>query len=275
MKTFPYPEQVSQACQYLRQQVDALPGIALILGSGLGSVADELEDAKAIPFADIPHFPVSTVSGHAGRLIFAKMSDKEVLVMQGRVHYYEGYSMQEVTFPVRVMQELGIQKLLVTNACGGLREGMQPGDLCLIRDHVNLMGANPLRGANHEAWGRRFPDMSRAYSAALRELAKRVAARLDIPIAEAVFAAVSGPCYETHAEAHYMKTIGVDLVGMSTVPEVLVAVHAGMEVLGISSITDVLALQGAEPITHEQVVEVSKLIQPRLLKLIRGLVEQL
>ena len=275
MKQLSYPQQVQEAYQYLSQRISISPKIGLILGSGLGIIADQLDGVRKFAFSEIPHFPLSTVAGHEGELIFGSFNGKEVMLMKGRVHYYEGYSMQEVTFPVRVMQVLGINTLIVTNACGGLRDGMQAGDICLIKDHINLMGDSPLRGKNIEAWGPRFPDMSKAYTPQLLQMTKEVAKGLGIAVSEGVYAAVTGPCYETHAEAAYLEKIGTDLVGMSTVPEVIVAAHGGMKVLGISSITDVLAQQHDEPITHEQVVKVAGQMRPKLIQLLNGILKKI
>ena len=231
-------EKIEQAAAMIRKQSSIHPRIGLILGSGLGVLADEIEEAVVIPYAKIPHFPVSTVEGHAGRLVLGRLEGQAVVAMQGRFHLYEGYSLEEVTFPIRVMKRLGVETVLITNAAGGINESFQAGDLMLIRDHINFMFRNPLVGPNDPELGDRFPDMTEAYDADLRRLAKKVAEKLGIDLKEGVYAAMLGPSYETPAEIRMLRTVGGDAVGMSTVPEVIVARHAGIRVLGLSCIAN-------------------------------------
>ncbi|MCB9139605.1 MAG: purine-nucleoside phosphorylase [Caldilineaceae bacterium] len=269
-----------EAAQAILNRTAQQPRIGLILGSGLSPLADQIEDAVIIPYDEIPHFPVSTVAGHAGRLVMGTLAGAQVCVMQGRFHYYEGYSMQQTTLPVRVMQRMGIGTLIVTNAAGGLNPEFNAGDLMLIEDHINLLGmagANPLRGPNLDAFGTRFPPANRVYTPALRRLAKEVAAANDITLRSGVYIILAGPNFETAAEVRMVRNWGADAVGMSTVPEALVAHHAGMEVLGISTITNVAiddVETDAEP-THEEVNEAGKLIVPKLMALLTQILAQL
>lgn len=253
----------------------ARPEIGLILGSGLGDLADRLADASAIPYGQIPHFPVSTVEGHAGKLVVGKLNGRVVAAMQGRFHYYEGYSMQEVVFPVRVMRALGISTLIATNACGGMNPAFKPGDLMIIKDHLNLTGANPLIGPNEPALGPRFPDMSRAYTPELVALAQATASKLGIAIQSGVYAGISGPAYMTPAELSMLRLLGGDALGMSTVPEVIAAAHMGMRTLGISCVTDMAIGEQLEPLTHEQVIEVANRTKPLFEKLVMEIVGRL
>jgi purine-nucleoside phosphorylase len=269
-----------EAADFIRQRTDQRPTVGIVLGSGLGPLADQIEMATAIPYADIPHFPVSTVDGHAGRLVIGRLAGVTVCAMQGRFHLYEGYSACQTTLPVRVMKRLGIETLILTNAAGGIKSGFQVGDLMLIEDHINLLGIsgnNPLRGPNVEAFGPRFPAMNHAYTKRLRQLATAVAGELNIPLQRGVYAAVAGPNFETPAEIRFLRTIGADAVGMSTAPEAIVAHHAGMGVLAISSITnvaiDVLEAE-AEP-THEEIREAGQIIVPRLTALLLGVLPRL
>ncbi len=270
-----YLQKINQAVEYLKGKTKYSPELGLILGSGLGMLADHIVDPDCFPFEDIPHFPVSTVEGHQGQIVIGKLKGKIVLALQGRVHYYEGYTMKEVTFPVRVMQKLGIEKLIVTNSCGGIREPHYAGSLMFIKDHVNLMGDNPLMGENFEELGVRFPDMSKAYDPDLIELGRKVAKEINLDMFEGTFAAVSGPTYETHAELNYLRVIGVDAVGMSTVPEVIVANHAGIKSLGISCITDVPLNNPGVELTHEEVVETAAKARPNFIKLVSGIIEKI
>ncbi|MCB0044147.1 MAG: purine-nucleoside phosphorylase [Caldilineaceae bacterium] len=269
-----------EAAQAILNRTAQQPRIGLILGSGLSPLADQIEDAVIIPYDEIPHFPVSTVAGHAGRLVMGTLAGAQVCVMQGRFHYYEGYSMQQTTLPVRVMQRMGIGTLIVTNAAGGLNPEFNAGDLMLIEDHINLLGmagANPLRGPNLDAFGTRFPPANRVYTPALRRLAKEVAAANDITLRSGVYIILAGPNFETAAEVRMVRNWGADAVGMSTVPEALVAHHAGMDVLGISTITNVAiddVETDAEP-THEEVNEAGKLIVPKLMALLTQILAQL
>ena len=249
------------------------PEIGLILGSGLGVLAEEIEDSTAIQYKEIPHFPVSTVEGHRGQLVIGKLSGKTVICMQGRFHYYEGYSIYQVTYPVRVMQQLGISKLIVTNSAGGINTEFRPGDLMLIEDHINLMGVNPLVGRNIDSFGPRFPDMSETYDRQLAKKAEEAAEGLSIKLRKGVYAALTGPSYETPAEIRYLRTIGADAVGMSTVPEVIVANHGGISVLGISCITNMAAGVLPGTLTHRDVVDAAKTAAGDFIRLIRKIVE--
>jgi purine-nucleoside phosphorylase len=268
-------KKINEAVSYIRTKTEIEPAIGLILGSGLGELANDIEEAATIPYHEIPHFPVSTVEGHAGNLVLGTLRQKNVVAMQGRFHFYEGYSLQEVTFPVRVMKQLGIKTLIVTNACGGMNKNFQPGDLMIITDHLNMTGSNPLIGPNLDDLGPRFPDMSRAYSAELRELAKKKANDLSLSIQEGVYAAISGPSYLTPAELIMLRNLGADAVGMSTVPEVIVANHMGLSILGISCITDMAIGEELEPLTHEQVVDVANKTKPTFMTLLKGIIEDL
>lgn len=268
-------DQVTEAVGKIRESYEKTPKIGLILGSGLGVLADEIEDRTALSYADVPHFPVSTVEGHAGQFVFGTLEGQEVVAMQGRFHFYEGYSMQEVTFPVRVMKALGVETLIVTNAAGGVNELYEAGDLMLISDHINFTGTNPLIGKNDNQFGPRFPDMSDAYKTELRVLARKVAAELSISIQEGVYAGFSGPTYETPAEIKMMRTLGADAVGMSTVPEVIIANHAGLNVLGISCITNMAAGILDQPLSHEEVIETTDRVQQTFLKYVRAILSKL
>lgn len=263
---------MKDAVEVIEGKIKVKPTIGLILGSGLGILADEIEDAIKIDYTDIPHFPESTVEGHEGKLVIGTLHGQPVVAMQGRFHYYEGYSMQEVTFPVRVMKGLGVGTLLVTNACGGMNANFEPGDLMIITDHLNMTGANPLIGPNESEFGPRFPDMSRAYTPELVNLAKETANKLNIQVQEGVYAGISGPTYMTPAELIMLRNLGGDTVGMSTVPEVIVASHMQMNVLGISCITDMAIGEELEPLTHEQVVETANRTRPKFIKLVKEIV---
>ena len=232
-----YKQQVEQATAYIQQHLQAPVSLGIILGTGLGNLASQIQVELEIPYQDIPHFPISTVESHSGTLLIGTLAGKQVLAMKGRFHYYEGYSMKEVTFPIRVMKQLGVQTLLVSNASGGLNPKQQVGEVMVISDHINLFPENPLRGKNYEEWGPRFPDMSESYSPRLIALALQIAQERGIKLHTGTYCGVEGPNLETPAEYSYLRTIGGDAVGMSTVPEVLVACHSGMEVFGISAIT--------------------------------------
>lgn len=263
------------AADFIRAQITRQPSVGLILGSGLSPLAETIEQAVCIPYADIPYFPLSTVEGHAGQLIIGQLAGVQVCAMQGRFHFYEGYTPQQITFPVRVMQRLGVTKLIVTNAAGGLNPSFRGGDLMLIVDQLNLVGMagnHPLYGPNVDAFGPRFPSMGRAYSPRLRSLLLAAAGELGIPVQQGVYAMVAGPSFETPAEVRYLRQIGADAVGMSTAPEVTVAHHAGMEVLGISSITNVAVdtVDSAADTTHTEVLETGVQIVPRLTRLLVG-----
>lgn len=265
-------EQTERAAEAIRKKMKQTPKIGLVLGSGLGVLAEEIANPVTIPYGEIPHFPVSTVQGHAGQLVIGDLESQPVVAMQGRFHFYEGYSMKEVTFPVRVMKALGVETLLVTNAAGGINTHFEAGDLMLIRDHLNLMFTNPLIGPNYQEWGERFPDMSEAYDPVYRRLANRVAEALDIPLKEGVYAGMTGPSYETPAEIRMLRRMGADAVGMSTVPEVLVARHAGIRVLGISCISNMAAGILPQPLSHDEVVETAERVKPRFIQLVKGIV---
>ncbi|HET7629195.1 MAG TPA: purine-nucleoside phosphorylase [Bacillales bacterium] len=264
---------VSDAVEALIEKINEKPEVGLILGSGLGMLADQIEDRVVIPYRDVPGFPVSTVSGHKGQLVFGRLEGVSVAAMQGRFHFYEGYSLREVTFPIRVMKQLGVETLIVTNAAGGVNETYKPGDLMLICDHINGLSANPLTGKNDERFGVRFPDMSEAYSKSLRRLAIEAAAKFDLSLQEGVYLATSGPCYETPAEIRMMRKLGADAVGMSTVPEVISARHAGIEVLGISCITNAGAGILDVPLTHDEVIETTERIRDSFMKLVKAILK--
>jgi purine-nucleoside phosphorylase len=247
-------ERAEHASRIIRSRISVEPRIAIVLGSGLGGFADDFNDAVAIPYEDIPGFVRSTAQGHAGRLVIGNVDSIPVLAMQGRVHYYEGYSLEEVTFPIRVFSLLGIKTLVLTNAAGGINVQLTQGALMMISDHVNLMGVNPLRGPNDERFGPRFPDMSAVYSPELQEFVVEEAKAINVEVRRGIYGALSGPSYETPAEIHLLRNLGADAVGMSTVPEAIVARHMGIEVLGISCITNMAAGIGDEPINHEEVM---------------------
>ncbi len=264
----------------IRMHAALRPRVGLILGSGLNPLAEAVEEGVAIPYGEIPHFPVTSVEGHAGRLILGRLEGQPVAVMQGRAHYYEGYSMAQVTFPVRVLQVLGIEVLIVTNAAGGLNPAFRAGDVMLIKDHINLIGMcglSPLRGPNLEEFGPRFPDMSEAYDPDLRASAMQAAAQAGVPLHEGVYICLAGPSYETPADLRFLRLIGADAVGMSTVPEVTVARHGGTRVLGLSGISNVAPLAGAVPTvtTHTEVLETGQALRPRLEAIVRGVLRAL
>lgn len=271
-------EQIDAATQYIRSQTQHRPSIALILGSGLGGLADSLQQADVIPYNEIPHWPRSTVEGHAGRLVIGTLDRHTVLVMQGRIHFYEGYSMSQVTFPIRVMQRLAIEILVVTNAAGAINPEYAPGDLMLITDNLNLigmMGFNPLVGPNLEEFGVRFPDMSQTYDRALMELARQAARESGILLHEGVYVGLSGPSFESPADLRFLRAVGADAVGMSTVPEVIVARHGGTRVLGISGISNKANLDGNTPTSHEEVLEAGRVMVPKLQTVLRGVLARL
>ncbi|MGM0791642.1 MAG: purine-nucleoside phosphorylase [Bacillota bacterium] len=265
---------IQNAAKFLKEKYGETPKIGLILGSGLGVLAEEIEQPVKIPYNEIPDFPVSTVEGHAGQLVFGLLNGVQAVAMQGRFHYYEGYSFDKVTFPVRVMKELGVEILIVTNAAGGVNESFAPGDLMLISDHINNMGSNPLIGPNDSKLGVRFPDMSEAYSRELRQQAREIAGKLNISIQEGVYVGNTGPTYETPAEVRMLRTMGGDAVGMSTVPEVIVARHAGLKVLGISCISNMAAGILDQPLNHEEVIETTEKVKANFLAYVKELVRQ-
>jgi len=263
------------ARSYLESVLPAPPKIAVILGSGLGAFADELSGAISIPYAEIPDWPRSTAIGHAGRLVAGRINGVDVAVLAGRVHLYEGYSPHQVTFGVRVLGLMGVKSLVVTNAAGGIGSHLGRGGVVLISDHINLQGCNPLCGANDESFGARFPDMTEAYSAAYRSIAHKAAHELNFKLQEGVYAALTGPSYETPAEIRYLRTIGADLVGMSTVPEVIVANHMGMKVLGISVVTNLAAGISKEKLSHKEVLETGEQVRGMLLEFLKAVLPRL
>lgn len=266
---------IVNAASFLKEKYTKAPKVGLILGSGLGVLADEITEPVKIPYNEIPDFPVSTVEGHAGQLVFGDLNGVSVVAMQGRFHYYEGYSFEKVTFPVRVMKELGVETLIVTNAAGGVNETFTPGDLMLISDHINNMGSNPLIGRNDSKLGVRFPDMSEAYSKDLRKRAKEIAQELNINVKEGVYVGNTGPTYETPAEVRMLRVLGGDAVGMSTVPEVIVARHAGLRVLGISCISNMAAGILDQPLNHEEVIETTEKVKKDFLQYVKALVKNM
>jgi purine-nucleoside phosphorylase len=267
-------ELINDTAQFLKSRIKQSPKTAIILGTGLGALAKEIDILDEIPYDQIPHFPISTVEGHSGKWIIGKLGGKDILAMQGRFHYYEGYNMQQVTFPIRVMKALGIETLYVSNAAGGMNDAFHIGDLMLISDHINLFPEHPLRGRNDNRLGPRFPDMSEAYSPRLRTIAQNIALEKGITLREGVYVGTSGPTYETPAEYAYFKSIGGDAVGMSTVPEVIVARHSGMEVFAISVITD-LGIKGKIiEVSHEEVQRAANEAQPKMTTIMRELIQR-
>jgi purine-nucleoside phosphorylase len=268
-------EQIAAALQEIRGRGTLEPRVAIVLGTGLGGLAERMEIEAEIPYAEIPHFPLSTVETHTGRLLLGTLGGKPVVAMQGRFHRYEGYTLQQVTFPVRVMRALGADTLVVSNACGGMNPFWGPGDLVLITDHINLLGDNPLIGANLDELGPRFPDMSAVYDAELRRIAMEVALERGITLRRGVYVAVPGPNLETRAEYRMLRTMGADVVGMSTVPEVIVAVHGGMRVMGVSIITDQCLPDALEEANIARIIATANRAQPHLTALVEGVVERL
>ncbi len=268
-------EQILAAAEAIRSCTSREFDIGIILGTGLGDLADRIESPVVIPYEDIPHFPESTVAFHAGRLVCGELAGRSVLVMQGRFHYYEGYAMSHITLPIRVMSELGIESLLITNAAGGIVPDLTPGSVSLIRDHINLMGDNPLIGPHEPYLGERFPDMSDPYDPEYRSLVQEVAGELDIPVRETVYAAISGPTFETPAEIRMLQLCGAESVGMSVIPEVLVARQLKMRVLALSIITDQSLPTEMQPISHKEVSQVAKIVGPTLQKLVIHLLERI
>ncbi|QHW30245.1 purine-nucleoside phosphorylase [Paenibacillus rhizovicinus] len=264
--------QVREAADYILGKIEAKPEVGLIMGSGLGILGDYIEDAVVIPYADIPHFPLSTVEGHAGELLIGTLSGRTVVLMRGRFHMYEGYGPDLTAFPVRVMKAIGADKLVVTNAAGGVNTAYNPGDLMLISDHINFQGRNPLVGPNDDELGVRFPDMSQPYSKRLRQLAADVAKQQGFSLQEGVYIAVLGPSYETPAEIRMMRVLGADAVGMSTVSEVIAANHSGMEVLGISCISNMASGILDQPLSHNEVMETTERVKSQFLGLVTGLI---
>lgn len=270
--------QIDETAQTIRKQISIQPTAGIILGSGLNDLADSVQGAVHIAYSDLPNFPVSTVHGHVGRLVIGELEGKPVLVMQGRIHYYEGYSMGQITLPVRVMQRLGIPSMIVTNAAGGVHPDFNPGDVMLITDQLNLMGMsglNPLMGPNLDEIGPRFPDMSQPYDREYCDLARKIAKENKITLREGVYAGLSGPSFESPADLRFLRQAGTDAVGMSTVPEVIIARHGNMRVLGLSGISNKANLDGSTITTHEEVIEAGKIITPKVEKIIRGVLRGL
>lgn len=278
MTTYVTLQEIDQAAEAVRASTSHQPRVGLILGSGLNDLANSVGKADIVPFGDLPHWPRSTVHGHAGRLVIGELEGQWVMVMQGRVHYYEGYSMSQITLPVRVMKRLGLEMLFVTNAAGGVNPEFAPGDVMLITDNLNLVGmagANPLMGPNIDELGPRFPDMSRAYDLQLMNLARQAARESNILLREGVYCGLSGPSFESPADLRFLRLAGTDAVGMSTVPEVIVARHANMRVLGLSGISNKANLDGSTATTHEEVIEAGKVITPKIEKIVRGVLRAL
>jgi purine-nucleoside phosphorylase len=278
MTDYPTLADYKEAAGAVRAKVAQLPSVGIVLGSGLGPLAEAVENATVIPAKEIPHWPQSTVEGHLGRLVVGQLEGRTVLIQQGRAHYYEGHTLQQVTLPVRVMQLLGIKTLIVTNAAGAVNPAFRPGDVMLITDHINFMGMaglSPLRGPNDPALGVRFPDMSSAYDRELRALAVSVAGTLGLTLRQGVYICLGGPAFETPADLRFLRLIGVDAVGMSTVPEVTVARHGGLRVLGFSGMSNAANLDGNTVTTHEEVLAAGQTLVPKLTALVRGVLRQL
>lgn len=259
---------IDEAVRIIRQRTDLVPEVGMILGSGLGDYADRIENPVKIPYQDIPNFPVSTVAGHTGQFVLGNRNGKTVIAMQGRIHYYEGYTQRQITLPVRIMKRLGVQNMLLTNACGGVNRSFAPGTLMMISDHINYSGSNPLLGPNFEIDGPRFPDVSRVYPKELRDKLRQCAAREGIALQEGVYMMFSGPCYETPAEVRMARTLGADAVGMSTVPEGIVCAHCGIPVLGISCITNYAAGILDQPLSHQEVVETAARVKDTFVQVV-------
>jgi len=268
-------EQIREAKNYIESKNNSKPLVGIILGSGLGNLTSQIEIETAIPYSQIPHFPVSTVEGHQGQLILGELNDVQIVAMQGRFHYYEGYSTQQCTFPIRVLKALGINQLILSNASGGVNENFEIGDIMLITDHINLLPDNPLRGKNIDELGPRFPDMSEPYSNKLNSIVRTIASSNKITLREGVYAALSGPTYETPAEYNYVRVLGADAVGMSTVPEVIVANHMGLPCLALSIITDLGVKGKIVEISHEEVQEIAKNTEPKMTFLIKELISSI
>jgi len=274
IKMTDYLKQITEATMYINERIDKQPEIGLVLGSGLGVLADSIKGVT-IPYDSIPHFPQATVEGHKGQLIIGEFEGKQVIAMQGRFHFYEGYGIKQTTFPIRVMKLLGIDKLIVTNAAGGVNTAFEPGDLMLIEDHINLTGQNPLIGHNMNDFGARFPDMSSAYNKEMRAVAKQIADKLNITVREGVYAGMTGPSYETPAEIRMLRVLGADAIGMSTVSEVIIAVHSGIKVLGISCISNMAAGILEQPLSHTEVIETTEKVKIKFSNLVRNFVKEI
>ena len=278
MTIFVTLQQIDEAADFIRERTSYRPRVGMILGSGLNALADSVTNPTIIPYGEIPNWPVSTVHGHAGRLVIGELEGQIVFVMQGRIHFYEGYSMSQITLPVRVMLRLGLAMMFVTNAAGGVNPVFAPGDVMLITDNFNLIGmtgANPLMGPNIDELGPRFPDMSQAYDRQLMDLARQIASKEGITLREGIYCALSGPSFEGPADLRFLRLAGTDAVGMSTVPEVIVARHGGLRVMGLSGISNKANLDGSTVTTHEEVIEAGKIITPKMEKIIRGVLRAL
>lgn len=265
----------NEALYFIQSKTDLRPNYMLILGTGLGQLAEEMDIKTEIGYDEIPHFPVSTVESHAGKLLFGTLGGKEVVAMQGRFHYYEGYTMQQIVFPIRVLKGNGADSLFVSNACGGMNPNYSAGDIMLIRDHINMLGDNPLMGPNDDKLGPRFPDMSEPYSERLMDIAKNVALENNLQMHQGVYVALSGPMLETKSEYRFLRLIGADVVGMSTIPEVIAAVHMGMEVLGISAITDECFPDALKPVNIEEILESAAIAEPKMTRVIVNVLKKL
>jgi len=270
-----YLEKVDAAVQAVRQHAGGLPDVAVVLGSGLGDFANRLQDSVTIPYGDLPHWPVSKVIGHDGKLVIGTLAGRRVAALSGRAHFYEGHDLRTVTFAARAVARLGVKALILTNAAGGINTDLKPGTLMVMDDHLNLLGSNPLVGPNEEAFGPRFPDMTEVYSKRLRDIADAVAAEQGLRLGHGVYVAVHGPSYETPAEIRYLRKIGADAVGMSTVPEAIVARHMGLEVLGISCITNAAAGVLPQPLNHDEVMEVARQVRGAFAALLEGIIGRL
>jgi len=268
-------EQLQESCAFIWKQCNAKPSVGIVLGSGLGNFTAEMKVEKEILYSDIPHFPVSTVEGHSGKLLFGEIAGKQVVAMAGRFHFYEGYTPQQVIYPIRLMKKLGVETVLISNAAGGINSKFEVGDLMIIRDHISLFALNPLLGKNEEDLGPRFPDMSDPYNATLIAKAKTIAERLQIPLQTGIYTGVTGPTFETRAEYQLIKILGGDAVGMSTVQEVIAAIHAGMQVFAMSVITDIGIREDDNIITHEEVLQAAKDAEPKLTAIFTELIKEL
>lgn len=265
---------INEAAKYIKSEIKSGAETALILGSGLGVLAEEMEDKKIIKYKEIPNFPVSTVQGHLGQFVFGSLNNKQVMAMQGRFHYYEGYSMDEIVLPIRIMHKLGIKNLIITNAAGGININYNPGNFMIIQDHINLMGDNPLRGKNLEEFGPRFPDMSEIYNKELRELTYKIAVQNEIKVVKGVYVGLMGPSYETPAEIRYLRKAGADAVGMSTVPEAITANHMGFNILGISCITNMAAGVLPQPLDHKEVMKIAEEVKLEFSTFIKAILKE-
>lgn len=268
-------DKIQETAAFIKSKINDTPEAGIILGSGLGGLTEVVETIATIPYSEIPNFPVSTVEGHAGKLIFGRLGGKPVVMMAGRFHYYEGYTMEEVTFPVRVMKALGVETLIVSNAAGGMNPSFRVGDIVLIKDHINQFPEHPLRGRNDERLGVRFPDMSEPYSTQLLQLAQQIAAEQNLHVSTGVYVGLQGPTFETRAEYKWLHVIGGDLVGMSTVPEVIVAIHSGLKVFGASIVTDLGIREELNKISHEEVLAAANAAAPKLAALVAELVKRM